>query len=108
MNSGSESSYLASDVRTAYCGGSALTGSGQTVGLVEFGGYKLSDVNATFYRQSHSVLINNVLIGSASAAPGNCNNPLLNGDGEQVLDIVQAIGKAPGLSRYVSTLHLAW
>ncbi len=92
--SGPYGSFLASDMRAAYYGGSALTGSGQSVGLLEFDGYSLSDVNSTFSTvgQSYSVPINNVLLDSASA--GSDGN-----DAEQVLDIVQAIGMAPGLSQ---------
>jgi hypothetical protein len=92
--SGPGGSYLGSDMRAAYYGGSTLTGTGQAVGLLEFGGYQLSDVNATFSSagQSYSVPINNVLLDGATGAP-------YGDDGEQVLDIVQAIGMAPGLSQ---------
>ncbi len=88
--------YLGSDMRTAYYGGTQLTGDGQAVGLVEFGGYYLSDVNQTFSTagQSYSVPINNVLLDGAIAEPLDGY-----GDAEQVLDIVQAIGMAPGLSQ---------
>jgi subtilase family serine protease len=100
--SGPGLSYLASDMRAAYYGDSALTGSGQTVGLLEFGGYNLSDVTSTFYGHSYSVPINNVLVDTTSAAPSDCDNgdpgsPV--DDSEQVLDIAQAIGMAPGLSQ---------
>lgn len=97
--SGPESSYLASDMRTAYYGSGALTGSGQVVGLIEFGGYNLSDVNATLYGHPYSVPINNVIVDGASAAPAACGNGISVDDGEQVLDIAQAIGMAPGLSQ---------
>jgi len=93
--------YLGSDMRAAYYGGSLLTGAGQCVGLLEFGGYRLSDVNLTFNNagQSYSVPINNVLIDGATAAAGS-------DDSEEVLDIVQAIGMAPGLTQvrvYIGT-----
>ena len=99
--SGPGGSYLGSDMRAAYYGGTLLTGAGQCVGLFQFGGYRLSDVNMTFANagQSYSVPINNVLVGGASAAAGS-------DDSEQVLDIVQAIGMAPGLSQvrvYIGT-----
>ncbi|HEY2468940.1 MAG TPA: Ig-like domain repeat protein [Terracidiphilus sp.] len=86
--------YLGSDMRAAYYGGTLLTGTGQSVGIFEFGGYRLSDVNLTFNNagQSYSVPINNVLIDGASTEAGS-------DDSEQVLDIVQAIGMAPGLSQ---------
>ena len=93
--------YTGSDMRAAYYGGSLLTGAGQSVGLFEFGGYRLSDVNLTFSNagQSYNVPINNVLIDGASAGAGS-------DDGEQVLDIAQVIGMAPGLSQvrvYIGT-----
>ena len=92
--SGPGGSYLGSDMRAAYYGGTTLTGSGQAVGLLEFGGYDLSDVNATFSNagQSYNVPINNVLLDGATGAPNGA-------DTEEVLDIVQAIGMAPGLSQ---------
>jgi uncharacterized membrane protein len=88
--------YTGSDMRAAYYGGTQLTGAGQAIGLLEFGGYYLSDVAQTFSGagQSFSVPINNVLLDGAVAEPLDSF-----GDGEQVLDIVQAIGMAPGLSQ---------
>jgi uncharacterized membrane protein len=94
LGSGPGGSYLGSDMRAAYYGGTTLTGTGQAVGILEFGGYNLSDVNATFSNtgQTNNVPINNVLLdGATGAATGD--------DAEQVLDIVQAIGMAPGLSQ---------
>jgi subtilase family serine protease len=90
--SGPGGAYLGSDMRAAYYGGTALTGTGQAVGLLEFDGYNMSDVTGTFAGHSYTVPINNVLIDGASA--GSDGN-----DGEQVLDIVQAIAMAPGLSQ---------
>ena len=79
-------------MRAAYYGGTALTGSGQTVGLLEFDGYNLSDVTSTFNGHSYTVAINNVLVdGASGGSDGN--------DAEQVLDIVQAIAMAPGMSQ---------
>ena len=94
--SGPYQSYLASDMRAAYYGGTTLDGNGQSVGLLEFGGYYLSDVNLTFNSagQSYQVPVNNVLLDGASAEPEENDD-----DGEQVLDIVQAIGMAPGLDQ---------
>jgi hypothetical protein len=93
LGSGPGGSYLGSDMRAAYYGGTTLTGTGQAVGLLEFGGYDQSDVDATFTNagQSTSVAINNVLLDGAIATNTY--------DAEQVLDIVQAIGMAPGLSQ---------
>lgn len=97
--SGPGGSYLGSDMRAAYYGGTALTGIGEAVGLMEFDGYELSDVNLTFSNagQSYSVPINNVLLDGATGAPCQFLNQC--SDAEQVLDIAQAIGMAPGLSQ---------
>ena len=88
--------YLASDMRAAYYGATTLDGTGQTVALLEFDGYYPSDVTQTFSTagQSYNVPINNVLIDGATGAPQTAN-----GEAEVVLDIVQAIGMAPGLSQ---------
>src|SRR5271166_707799 len=90
--SGPGGAYLGSDMRAAYYGGTTLTGSGQAVGLCEFDGYNMSDVTSTFDGVSYNVPINNVLIdGASSGSDGD--------DGEQVLDIVQAIAMAPGMTQ---------
>jgi subtilase family serine protease len=96
QGSGPSGGYLASDMRAAYYGGTALTGVGQAVGLVEFGGYNIADVNLTFSSvgQTYSVPVNNVLLDGSTGAINSSY-----GDAEQVLDIVQAIGMAPGLSQ---------
>jgi subtilase family serine protease len=92
VGSGPNGAYLGSDMRIAYYGGTTLTGSGQSVGLLEFDGYNSSDVTASFAGQSNSVPIQNVLIDGATAGSDG-------DDGEQVLDIVQAASMAPGLSQ---------
>ncbi len=93
--SGPGGSYLGSDMRAAYYGGTTLDGNGQTVGLLEFDGYYLSDVNSTFSNagQTYNAAINNVLLDGATGSP------VSNGEAEVVLDIVQAIGMAPGLQQ---------
>ncbi|MFP5226749.1 MAG: FG-GAP-like repeat-containing protein [Acidobacteriota bacterium] len=103
--SGPGGSYLGSDMRAAYYGGTTLDGNGQAVGLFEFDGYNLSDVNSTFSNagQTYNVPINNVLLDGATGAPTAGNT---NAEGEVVLDIAQAIGMAPGLSQvrvYIGT-----
>jgi subtilase family serine protease len=109
--------YLPSDMRAAYYGGTALTGSGQTVGLIEFGGYDIGDVASSFngaatytnngsnYILNYStsagnfnIPINNVLKDGATGAPEAYPGYSVD-DGEQVLDIAQAIGMAPGLDQ---------
>src|SRR5580704_2098372 len=92
VGSGPGSAYLGNDMRAAYYGGTTLTGSGQAIGLLEFDGYNLSDVTASFAGASNSVPIHNVLLDGASAGSDG-------DDGEQVLDIVQAASMAPGMSQ---------
>jgi subtilase family serine protease len=92
VGSAPSGAYLGSDMRAAYYGGTALTGSGQAVGLLEFDGYNVSDVAASFAGQPNGVPIHNVLIDGATAGSDG-------DDGEQVLDIVQAASIAPGLSQ---------
>jgi hypothetical protein len=92
--SGPNGSYLVGDLRAAYYGGTALTGSGQCVAMYELGGYDPNDVTKSFGGVSYTVPLNNVLIDGAAAGvtPGS-------DDIEQVMDIVAAIGMAPGLSQ---------
>ncbi len=93
--SGPGGSFIGSDMRAAYYGGTSLTGSGQVLGLVEFSAYNLSDVQ-TYFRnvgQTLNVPINNVLLAGFNGVCGSCN------DSEAALDIQQAISMAPGLSQ---------
>jgi hypothetical protein len=91
--SGPNGAYLATDMRAAYYGSSALTGAGQTIALVEFDGYNRSDVDLSFSSvgQTFTVPIQNVLLDGVDGSPTRGD------DAEPVLDIVQAIGMAPSL-----------
>jgi subtilase family serine protease len=124
QGSGPDGSYISSDMRAAYYGGAALTGAGQTVELVQFDGYNIADVTAAFdgaatssangsnfvlaYTPTaggvtYSIPVNNVLLDGTNSAP------VFGDDAEQVLDIVQAIGMAPGLSQvrvYIGSLDV--
>jgi subtilase family serine protease len=92
--SGPSGSFLGSDRRAAYYGGTTLNGAGQAVGLFELDGYAIGDVNQYFtnVNQPHSVPVNNVLLLGASGNPGP-------DDTEQVIDIIDAESMAPGLSQ---------
>jgi kumamolisin len=101
--SGPSASFLGSDMRAAYYGGTALTGAGQNLGLFEFEGTDLSDLDTYFANVSQT---NNVPItvlstdGTSTAcldtrAGRDCD------DTEQTLDMTQAIGMAPGLASLV-------
>jgi len=89
--SGPQGAYRPSDMRAAYYGSGSLTGAGQSVGLLEFDGYKLADVNSDMGGESYTVTITNVLVDGASAGSDG-------DDGEQAIDIAQPIGMAPGLT----------
>jgi len=89
-------SYCGSDMRAAYYGGTALTGTGQTLGLVEYYGYDQADVNTYFTNagQTNGVPIKGISTDGTSLscfAPG-CD------DTEQILDITQAVSMAPGMT----------
>ena len=99
--SGPSGEYLPSDMRAAYYGSGSLKGTGQTVGIFSYDGYKSADVTLFYTRtgMTSSVPIKNVLVAGYS---GVCDNGDGSGtsacdDGEQVLDIVNVIGMAPGL-----------
>jgi subtilase family serine protease len=91
-------SYCGSDMRPAYYGGSALTGAGQSIGLVEFYGYESADLETYF---SNAGQTNRVPVNAISTDGTSVNCVYANGcdDTEQTLDITQAIGMAPALAQ---------
>jgi kumamolisin len=91
-------SYCGSDMRSAYYGGSALSGAGQSVGLVEFYGYDSADLNMYFStsRQTNIVPLNDI---STDGSPTSCLYADGCDDTEQTLDITQVIGMAPALTQ---------
>ena len=95
--SGPGGSYLGSDLRAAYYGSGPLNGSGQTVGIFSLKGFELSDVQNYFntINQPLNVPIVGISVNGASLScpPATCQ------DGEQSLDIEQAIAMAPGLKQ---------
>jgi subtilase family serine protease len=101
--SGPSGEYLPSDMRAAYYGSGPLTGAGQSIGIFSFDGYLPSDVQLYYARtgMSSSVPINNVLVDGFSGACTSVGSSTSStcDDGEQVLDIVNAIGMAPGITQ---------
>ena len=97
--SGPSASFLGSDMRAAYYGG-ALTGAGQNLGLLEYYGTDIADLNTYFSNvgQTNTVPITLLSTDGTSTscldtrASGNCD------DTEQTLDMTQALGMAPGLA----------
>ena len=94
--SGPSASFLGSDMRAAYATGTALTGSGQHVGLLEYYGANLSDLN-TYYANVHQTNSVPVNLISTDGTSTTCNYPSCD-DTEQILDMTQALGMAPGLA----------
>ena len=104
--SGPSNTYLPSDMRAAYYGGSALTGTGQVVGIFSYDGYIASDLSLYYSKTgtSSSVPVKNVLVNGYSGAcfgftSTGAEDPNTCDDGEQILDIVQVTGMAPGLTQ---------
>ena len=95
--SGPNGNFIGSDIRKAYVGNSALTGAGQSLGLMELQGYNISDINKYFskFGPPLTVPVNGISVdGSPVTCSGSCTD-----DGEQALDIEYAISMAPGLSQ---------
>ncbi|GLQ42778.1 pseudomonapepsin [Dyella nitratireducens] len=98
--SGPSASFLGSDMRAAYYGGTALNGKGQNLGLLEYYGTDLADLN-TYYKnvkQTNKVpvtLLSTDGTSTACVASSGCD------DTEQTLDMTQALGMAPGLASLV-------
>ncbi|HZW95524.1 MAG TPA: S53 family peptidase [Candidatus Eremiobacteraceae bacterium] len=97
--SGPGGQFIASDMRAAYYGSGPLNGTGQSVGLFEYAGYEISDVNLYFknVKQTLKVPVKGVSLNGVSlnCPPSSCD------DSEQVLDIEMAISMAPGLKQVV-------
>ena len=91
-----EASFCGSDMRAAYYEGTSLTGKGQTIGLLEFSGFNIADVN-TYYtnaKQKRTAKIKGISTDGTSIhclASQGCE------DTEQTIDITQALGMAPGI-----------
>jgi subtilase family serine protease len=89
-------SYCGSDMRAAYYGGTALTGAGQNLGLLEYLGYDIADLN-TYYKNANQTLAVPITGVSTDGSSLNCTEPSCD-DTEQTLDMTQAAGMAPGLA----------
>jgi subtilase family serine protease len=90
-----QQSFCGSDMRAAYYGGTALDGTGQNIGLLEYAGFDIADVN-TYYKnagQTRTAAVTGISTDGTSLsclANQNCD------DTEQTIDITQALGMAPG------------
>jgi subtilase family serine protease len=98
--SGPSASFLGSDMRAAYYENTALTGSGQSLGLLEYAGTDLTDLD-TYYANVDQT--NNVPITllSTDGTSTSCTEKQGCDDTEQTIDMTQALGMAPGMSSLV-------
>ena len=92
-------SFFGDDFRHAYVPGTALTGTGQMVGVLEFDGYYASDIAAYAAAAGggrSSIVVQPVLLDGFDGVPTTGAN---SGNGEVALDIELAMAMAPGLSK---------
>jgi subtilase family serine protease len=97
--SGPSASFLGSDMRAAYYGGTALTGAGQNLALFEFAGTDLADLS-TYYKnvgQTEPYTPTLVSTGGYSTSCVDSGSSACD-DTEQTLDMTQLMGMAPGSS----------
>jgi kumamolisin len=97
--SGPSASFLGSDMRAAYYGGTALTGAGQNLGLFEYEGTDLTDLTTYFTNVGQTNHVPVTLL-STDGTSTSCVYPSCD-DTEQTLDMTQAIGMAPDLASLV-------
>ncbi|MFZ0760090.1 MAG: hypothetical protein WAM69_09090, partial [Candidatus Sulfotelmatobacter sp.] len=90
--SGPGGQFYGSDIRAAYYGTGALTGTGQALALAELGQWNMADVQAYFSHVNQPLnvpIVIELLGGTSGACPGDCD------DGEEAVDIQQIISMAP-------------
>ncbi len=92
-------SFCGSDMRAAYYEGTALTGSGQSLGLLEYYGTDLTDLD-TYYANAGQTNNVPVTLLSTDGTSTKCVYPSCD-DTEQTIDMTQALGMAPGMSSLV-------
>jgi kumamolisin len=98
--SGPSASFLGSDMRAAYYGGTTLNGAGQSLGLLEYAGTDLTDLT-TYYKNVDQINNVPVTLLSTDGTPTNCVARQGCDDTEQTIDMTQALGMAPGLDSLV-------
>jgi len=93
--SGPNGLFLGTDYRNAYAPGVTLTGSGQTIGLLEFDGFYAGDATKNFAAANlPPVPISATLLDGFTGAPGKNNI-------EVILDVMMAAYMAPGAAGIV-------
>jgi kumamolisin len=97
--SGPSASFLGSDMRAAYYGGTTYTGKGLALGLFEYEGTDLADLTTYYTNVKQTEPVTPVLL-SVDGTTTTCEDtkkPKCD-DTEQTLDMTQIMGMAPGLS----------
>jgi kumamolisin len=98
--SGPDQSFLGSDMRAAYYEGTTLTGTGQSLGLLEYAGTDLADLN-TYYANVEQTEAVPITLLSTDGTSTSCIYSEGCDDTEQTIDMTQALGMAPGLASLV-------
>ena len=97
VGSGPSGSYFGSDFRQAYVPGTALTGSGQVVGLFQLDGYDPADItNYAALAGQTNIPLQNVLLDGFDGTPSGGG-----GEIEVSLDIEMTMSMAPGLAKII-------
>ncbi len=99
--SGPSASFLGSDMRAAYYGSGAMTGAGQSLGLLEYYGTDLADLQTYYTNVGQTYPAGVVALLSTDGTSTSCLKSAGCDDTEQTLDMTQALGMAPGLSSLV-------
>ena len=94
--SGPSASFLGSDMRAAYYGGTTLTGSGQNIGLLELAGTDLADLTAYYTNTGQTEPYTPTLVSEGGYGTSCVYSTNECDDTEQTLDMTQAMGMAPG------------
>jgi kumamolisin len=97
--SGPSNNFLGSDMRAAYYQGTALTGSGQNIGLFELAGTDLADLTTYYTNVKQTEPYTPTLVstgGYATTCTYSGGRSKECDDTEQTIDLTQAMGMAPG------------
>ena len=94
-----QGTFLGSDIRTAYAPGVTLDGTGQTVGILEFSTYNLSDIQ--FYFSSVNQPLKVPVVNAALDDIDECGKNCTGGTLEAAMDIELVISMAPNLSAVI-------
>jgi subtilase family serine protease len=89
--------FCGSDMRAAYYQGTSLTGKGQNIGLLEYAGFEMADLD-TYYRNAKQKRTAAVEGISTDGTALRCLIAEGCDDVEQTIDMTQALGMAPGIT----------